>query len=119
MRRSEEFASTVRRGKRAGRSRVVVHFDTACRGQDGANEDERQAPRIGFVVSRSVGVAVVRNRVRRRLRQLMADRLADIPAGACVVVRARPESATSSSSALARDLEDAMSAAIARSEERR
>jgi ribonuclease P protein component len=119
LRRSEEFASTMRRGKRAARSRVVVHVDAARRARHEVGEDEREAPRIGFVVSRSVGGAVVRNRVRRRLRHLMADRLAEVPAGACVVVRARPGAATSTNSALARDLDGAISAAIARFEERR
>ena len=48
---------------------------------------------MGFVVSRAVGAAVVRNRVRRRLRHLVADQLERIPAGSRVVVRALPGSA--------------------------
>ena len=50
---------------------------------------ERSVPtRVGFVVSRSVGTAVVRNRVRRRLRHLVRDRLADLPPASTLVVRA-------------------------------
>jgi ribonuclease P protein component len=50
--------------------------------------------RVGFVVSRSVGNAVTRNRVKRRLRHLVADRLAATPAGVDLVVRALPGAAT-------------------------
>lgn len=49
------------------------------------------APRVGFVVSRAVGHAVVRNRTKRRLRASAASRLSGIPAGYDVVVRANPE----------------------------
>jgi len=46
--------------------------------------------RVGFVVGRSVGNAVVRNRVKRRLRHLMADRLSDLPPHSSLVVRVNP-----------------------------
>ncbi len=60
--------------------------------------------RVGFVVSRSVGGAVVRNRVRRRLRHLVRERLAELPVGSVVVVRANPPAAESSYDELRRDL---------------
>lgn len=62
------------------------------------------SPRVGFVVSRAVGNAVVRNRVRRRLRHLVRDRLGELPPGAVVVVRALPDAAGASSSELRGDL---------------
>jgi ribonuclease P protein component len=61
--------------------------------------------RVGFVVSRAVGPAVVRNRVKRRLRHLMRDRLSVIPPGARVVVRANPAAANADYSEIARDLD--------------
>ena len=51
--------------------------------------------RVGFVVSKAVGGAVVRNRVKRRLRHLVAQQLAAAPTGVDVVVRALPASASS------------------------
>jgi ribonuclease P protein component len=60
---------------------------------------------VGFVVSKGVGNAVVRHRVTRRLRALVAARIEGWPAGSRVVVRALPPAATASSAALAEDLD--------------
>jgi ribonuclease P protein component len=63
---------------------------------------------VGFVVSKAVGTAVDRNRVKRRLRALVAERLDRLPAGAVVAVRALPSAAGASSVALGRDLDRAL-----------
>lgn len=89
MRRSVEFRGTVRYGVRAGRPTVVVHAR-----RTGLEEPTR----VGFVVSKAVGNAVTRNRVRRRLRHLARALLVDAPVGLAVVVRALPEAAFSPSS---------------------
>ena len=60
--------------------------------------------RAGFIVGRSVGGSVTRNRVTRRLRHLVAPRLHDLPAGVGLVVRALPAAADATSEDLARDL---------------
>jgi len=63
---------------------------------------------VGFVVSRSVGHAVVRNTVKRRLRHLMANRVSAVEAvqpATSVVVRANPAAAAADFRALARDLD--------------
>lgn len=65
-------------------------------------------PRAGFVVSRAVGNAVSRNRVRRRLRHLAAGELAGLPARATVVVRALPGAADASYADLRRAWQDAV-----------
>jgi len=99
MRRSADFAVTVRDGARAGRETLVVHLVADA---DGAGRS-----RVGFVVPRSVGGAVVRNRVRRRLRALVTVRL-DRLGGADLVVRALPSAAGASSARLATDLDSAL-----------
>ncbi len=56
---------------------------------------------VGFVVSRAVGNAVARNRVKRRLRHLVAEALTiandcngpAVPAGTAIVIRALPAAA--------------------------
>lgn len=100
LRASSDFAAALRgpRGARAGSTLIVVH----------ANQTDARAgqpPRVGFVVSKAVGTAVVRNRTKRRLRALMAPRLRDIPAGTDVVVRANPVAAQADSSALGAELD--------------
>jgi ribonuclease P protein component len=67
--------------------------------------------RAGFVVSKAVGNAVTRNKVRRRLRHLVGSLLPELPAGASVVIRALPAAAGASYSTLAADLEGAVAAA--------
>lgn len=63
------------------------------------------APRVGFVVSRAVGDSPTRNRVRRRLRHLMRDRLGSLPTHARLVIRANPAAADASHGQLAADLD--------------
>lgn len=70
--------------------------------------------RAGFVVSKAVGNAVVRNSVKRRLRRLTGDRLGGLPGGATVVVRALPHAASASYEQLGRDLDAALAAALKR-----
>ena len=48
---------------------------------------------MGMVVSKAVGNAVTRNRVKRRLRHLAAEQLDRTPSGTDVVVRALPPAA--------------------------
>ena len=64
--------------------------------------------RVGFVVPRTVGNAVSRNLVTRRLRHLARDRHSYLPRGALLVVRALPGAATRSYVMLGRDLDDAL-----------
>lgn len=86
MRRSSEFRLVVRRGVRSARGAVVVH----------AYRIEPDGIRIGLVVSKAVGTATTRNRVKRRLRHAAAQLVPGTTAGARLVIRALPAAATSS-----------------------
>ena len=66
---------------------------------------------MGFVVSKKVGNAVTRNRVKRRLRHLSRDLVA--PFDTDVVVRALP-AAADETRPLRSDLSDAWSSAFAK-----
>jgi len=68
--------------------------------------------RMGITVSRKVGGAVVRNRVKRRLRHLVRPHLDRLPAGTDIVVRALPAAATKAYADLQVDLDAALSAAL-------
>lgn len=121
MRRSQEFSLVLRRGRRAGRARLVVHLlrqDSSGEARDPAGphasggavptRDSGDPTRVGFVVSKAVGNAVVRHRVARRLRHLMRERLPLVPAGTLVVVRALPPAASATSDELGRDVDSAL-----------
>ncbi|MER5868447.1 ribonuclease P protein component [Streptomyces sp. NPDC002044] len=108
LRRREDFASAVRRGRRAGRPLLVVHLRTSGATDPHAPGEIDPSTRAGFVVSKAVGNAVVRNRVKRRLRHLVRERLSQLPAGSLVVVRALPGSGDAGPDELARDLDAAL-----------
>jgi len=83
---SADFRQATTRGVRAGRPTLVVHASLS--------DPSHVSARVGFVVSKHVGNAVVRNRVKRRLRHLAAVQLPGTPSGVDVVVRALPSAAT-------------------------
>jgi ribonuclease P protein component len=69
---------------------------------------------VGFVVSRVVGGAVVRNKVRRRLRHLARGYLGSLPEGSLLVVRANPRAATARQADLAAELDLVIAALLRR-----
>jgi ribonuclease P protein component len=103
MRRPEEFRLALRTGRRAGGSVVAGHLLLPV-GSNGAVRSGDPA-KVGFIVSRAVGSAVVRNRVKRRLRELMRGRLASLPGGCLLVLRAHPAAAGARQADLAADLD--------------
>jgi ribonuclease P protein component len=83
---------------------VVVHLFCPT----GSQPADVEPARVGFVVNKAVGNAVLRNRVHRRLRAVMAARLQELPAGSLTVVRALPATATSSYDELVADVDVAL-----------
>jgi ribonuclease P protein component len=68
--------------------------------------------RVAFAVGKSVGDAVTRNRVRRRLRHLVRERLGMLPVGVDVVVRAGAPARDLDYPSLGRCLDRALHAAL-------
>jgi ribonuclease P protein component len=119
MRRRDEFAAAVRRGERATRGALVVHIALPeSRRLERCVADAPSLSHTGFIVNKTVGNAVVRNSVKRRLRHLMRDRLDRLPDGALVVVRALPPAATAPTSELGGDLDGALARALGRASAR-
>jgi ribonuclease P protein component len=108
IRRAEDFRRVLRAGRRAGGSVLAGHLLLPV-GPDAVGtpgEVLSGGPaKVGFVVSRAVGSAVVRNRVKRRLRELMRGRLASLPRGCLLVLRAYPAAASARQADLAADLD--------------
>jgi ribonuclease P protein component len=107
LRASDDFRRTVRQGVRVARPTLVVHARTHHSPPGGSSTQ------VGFVVSKAVGGAVVRNRVKRRLRHLSRPLVAS-SSDLHVVVRALPAAAQASSDTLASDLVGAWQATVKR-----
>ncbi len=93
--RGTDYRSVVRRGVRCGGARVVTSLVSTGEGRE---------PRFGFIISKQVGNAVIRNTVRRRLKAVCADAVSGVPKGTDVVIRALPASATASFAELKADV---------------
>jgi ribonuclease P protein component len=76
-----DYKATVRKGRRRTAATVVLYI---------RRRDDAGAVRFGFIVAKTVGNAVVRNLVRRRLKSVASDHLHSVPPGSDVVIRALP-----------------------------
>jgi ribonuclease P protein component len=112
MTRSTDFGLTVNRGVRAAQPDLVVH---ALRSSD----DGSDGPKIGLVVSKSVGSAVQRHRVSRMLRHVARGVIEDLGPGDKVVIRALPGSRHAISARLEQELHTALRRVKANSGPRR
>ncbi|TBN58143.1 ribonuclease P protein component [Glaciihabitans arcticus] len=82
-----EFRSVVRTGRRAT-SPIAVVYSTRT--------GDSSPTRFGFIVAKSVGGSVVRNRMRRRLRSIGRELLESRATGHDIVVRPLPASTEAS-----------------------
>ena len=84
--RGAEYKAVVRRGRRCAGAHTVTYVNPAS--------DPEGPARFGFIVSRQVGGAVVRNTIRRRLKALSAESLPTLRPGIDIVIRALPSAAS-------------------------
>jgi ribonuclease P protein component len=81
LRRRKDFAAVYRQGRVQGNQLLVLRV----------RPNESDVTRFGFVAGKAVGGAVVRNRVKRRLRE--AVRSIETKPGLDIVIGARKSSA--------------------------
>ena len=97
--RGEDFTTAIRRGTRCGNRRLVVHYHAGGRGDD-------SPALVGVVVpKKQIPLATHRNRVKRRVRALMAQRVGALEPGARIVVRGLAGADGADSGTLGRDLD--------------
>lgn len=92
---NRQFSYVYRRGKRASTKDLTLLYV------------KNRQKRVGFSVSKKVGVAVVRNRTKRRLRECVRPLLARMSGGLYVFV-ARPSAADRPFEQLGRQVEQLM-----------
>jgi ribonuclease P protein component len=80
--RSRDFDAVYRQGRSVStRFLVLYRFD---------REDEPEGEaRLGIAIPKKIGGAVVRNRIKRRLREVWRELLPDVPGGADYVILVR------------------------------
>jgi ribonuclease P protein component len=93
--RSGDFDRTLRTGRRAASEYLAVFV----------SDNEVGRPRVGFAVSRKLGNAVVRNRIRRRLRELVRPLLTRAKGGRDVVIVARARAVDAEFARLRQEIE--------------
>jgi len=84
LRQTKDFAKVREHGK-TSQSRLI-RIGLLRTGAD-------QPAKVGIITSRRVGGAVVRNKVRRRLREILKTCISQIPAGLLVVIIAKSTAA--------------------------
>lgn len=93
MRRGE-FDAVYRAGKRRSSSHFTVFF----------RANQLPCSRFGFSIKKALGGAVVRNRIRRRVREMVRCHRGEIPAGWDVVIHPKNTVARGSFAALSEEL---------------
>jgi len=87
--RSAEFERVYRQGRSKGNRYLVLY--AFPRAEDQASAEREAGPRLGLSVSRRVGGAVDRNRVKRVLREAFWAEAERLPDTSDYVVVARPD----------------------------
>jgi ribonuclease P protein component len=112
LRTAADFATVFRGARGAGGSRSGSHLMVVHANSTDARAG--QPPRVGFVVSKAVGNAVVRNRTKRVLRALMRARIGHLPDGVDVVVRANVDLPGTPTSTVAQELDKLLAMVLRR-----
>jgi len=79
--RSRDFDEVYRRGRSVSTRFLTLYWF--------ARDESVGDPRLGLAVPREVGNAVVRNRIKRQLRELFEGRLVGVPATNDYVLKVR------------------------------
>lgn len=101
---SRDFQRVRTDGRRVSGGLLTLGYAAQDESRD-SSRDESGPTRIGFSVSRRVGNAVVRNRVKRRLREVVRAMMATIAPGYDLVLTARPSAAEANLESLAREVQ--------------
>ena len=82
--KAEDFRLTMKQGRKVSSDHLVIYLK---------RDEAAPHARFGFVVAKSVGGAVKRNLVKRRLREVSRELMPELGPQISVVVRALPGAA--------------------------
>ncbi|MGJ4845519.1 MULTISPECIES: ribonuclease P protein component [unclassified Leifsonia] len=108
--RGADYKATVRRGARFTGANTVTYIRPS---------PDPDVVRFGFIVGKTVGVAVRRNLVRRRLKAAAHELLPRMSPGTDIVIRALPASAQAEWATLHEEISAAISRFTSRGNVRR
>jgi ribonuclease P protein component len=92
--RRGEFDAVYRAGKRRSSSHFTVFF----------RANQMPVSRFGFSIKKALGGAVVRNRIRRRVREIVRCHRGEIPSGWDIVIHPKSSVARAEFAGLTADL---------------
>jgi ribonuclease P protein component len=81
--RSRDFDAVYRHGRSVSTRYLVLYWFER-------DEGPEEVPRLGLAVPKAVGTAVIRNRIKRRLREIFRTRSAELPQDHDYVLVVRP-----------------------------
>ncbi|KRC46850.1 ribonuclease P protein component [Leifsonia sp. Root227] len=108
--RGADYKATVRRGTRFTGANTVTYI---------RRSPDPDVVRFGFIVGKTVGIAVRRNLVRRRLKAVAHEVLPRLTPGTDIVVRALPASTQAEWATLHEEISAAISRFTSRGNVRR
>ena len=101
--KAEDFRTTMKLGRKVSSDHLVIYLK---------RDEAAPHARFGFVVAKTVGGAVKRNLVKRRLREISRELLPELGSQITVVVRALPGSAELDWNKLREELKSAAQTAL-------
>lgn len=99
LRKRRQFLEVYESGQKAHTATLVVYV----------RENGLSCHRLGLTVSRKIGKAVTRNRIKRRLRELFRARREAIPGSLDIVVNVKRPASQATFQELGRDLDRSLS----------
>lgn len=95
LRKRRQFLEVYESGRKAHSATLVVYV----------RENSLSCHRLGLTVSRKIGKAVTRNRIKRRLRELFRLKREEIPGSLDVVINVKRSAARAAFQELRQDLD--------------
>jgi ribonuclease P protein component len=94
LRKTKEYATVYRRGEKIYGKYVLLFF----------MPNQQEISRFGVVTTKKVGNAVIRNKWRRRIKEIVREYGDDLQSGYDIIVLARPRIKESEFSSVKKDI---------------